>query len=105
MRTGRDPVLQTLREAWLPVVIRYPASFHQFLVNVGLNITRAHPEAIPDAFSVNHHSQALQLVNHKIRDPALGTQDDMIATIITFVSYSVCILRLWEQCILKLIWK
>jgi hypothetical protein len=45
--------------------------------------------SIHDTISVSHHSHAIQLVNHKLRDPELGKQDDIVAAVLTFISYSV----------------
>jgi hypothetical protein len=91
VNTGQNPALKTLRECWLPVAIRYPETFHQFLANVGLNISRGRGKAIDDPRTVAHHSVAIQLVNNRMSDPVLGISDNVIATIVTFLSYSVCI--------------
>lgn len=74
--------------------MRYLASFHQFLANLALNISKEHNKSLPNIISMNHHSHAIQSVRNKLRDPSLGTQDDMIAIIIAFVSYSVSIVQL-----------
>jgi hypothetical protein len=94
VNTGQDPAFRTLRECWLPVAIRYPASFHQFLANLALNISRAHDQAIHDTIPVSHHSHAIQLVDHKLRDPELGKQDDIVAAVLTFIIYSVSTFQL-----------
>jgi hypothetical protein len=91
VNTGQDPALQTLRECWLPVAIRYPASFHQFLANVALNISRAHGETTQNVVSFVHHSRAIHLVNHSLLDPTLGIKDEVVAAVITFISYSVSV--------------
>lgn len=92
MNTSKDPALQTLRNCWLPVAIRYPASFHQFLANVALNISRATGTATQTVASVAHHSHAIQLVNRSLIDPTLGLKDEIVVAVVTFISYSVSIL-------------
>ena len=89
MHTLKDPALQTLRNCWYPVAIRYPASFHQFLANLALNVSRAHGVSTHKLLSVAHHSQAIQLVNRSLLDPELGIKDDVVATVVTFINYSV----------------
>jgi hypothetical protein len=93
VNTFQDPALQTLKDCWFPVAIRYPASFHQFLANLSLNISRAHGVTANNTASVVHHSHAIRLVNRSLEDSKLGIKDDVVAAVITFISYSVSLAR------------
>ncbi|CZR67426.1 uncharacterized protein PAC_17325 [Phialocephala subalpina] len=88
VNTGEDPTFKTLRDRWLPVAVRDAATFHQFLANVSLNISRVRGENLDNAVSIAHHSLAIRSVNQKLSDPNLRTSGDVIASILCFVCYS-----------------
>lgn len=87
--TGNDPVLKTFRNSWLPTALKDPATFHQFLANVSLNLYQIQGQARSRTVSVEHHAIALRTVNSALSDPALNTADAIVASVVTFVCYCV----------------
>lgn len=82
-------MFRTLRERWLPVMIKDPATFHQFLASVSLQVSRIRGEELDNVVAVAHHSLAIRSVNKKLSDPALKTSDQTITGILSFVCYNV----------------
>ncbi|KAL2068635.1 hypothetical protein VTL71DRAFT_14972 [Oculimacula yallundae] len=89
VNTGQDPTFRTLRERWLPVMIRGPATFHQFLANVSLNVSRVRGESLDNIVTVAHHSLAIRSVNQKLSDPVLKASDDVLLGILSFRCYNL----------------
>lgn len=89
VNTCQDPTFRTLRERWLPVMIKGPATFHQFLANVSLNVSRVRGESLDNGVTVAHHSLAIRSVNQKLSDPALKASDDVLLGILSFRCYDV----------------
>ncbi|KAG4438503.1 hypothetical protein IFR05_006026 [Cadophora sp. M221] len=89
VNTGQDPTFRTLRERWLPVMIKGPTTFHQFLANVSLNISRVRGENLDNAVTVAHHSLAIRSVNQKLSDPVLKASDDVLLGILSFRCYNL----------------
>ncbi|PVH78278.1 hypothetical protein DL98DRAFT_516792 [Cadophora sp. DSE1049] len=88
--TGTDPVLRTFKNSWLPTALKDPATFHQFLANVSLNLYQIQGRTRSKTVSVEHHAIALRTVNSALSDPTSNTADAIIASIVTFVCYCVC---------------
>jgi len=89
VNTGQDFSFKNLREKWLPLAIHDPASFHQFLANVSLNIARLQGEDLDGLVTVAHHSLAIRSLNKNLSDPAKSFSDDVLASIVELVCYSV----------------
>ena len=87
--TGTDPVLKTFRNSWLPTALKDPATFHQFLANVSLNLYQIQGRARSRTVSGEHHAIALRTVNNALSDPTRNTADAIVASIVTFVCYCV----------------
>ncbi|KAH8815623.1 hypothetical protein F5884DRAFT_852089 [Xylogone sp. PMI_703] len=94
MYTSQHPALKTLREWWLPVAMRQPSTFHQFLANVAFTLSRARgegPGSAWDRVSFLYYSRAIELLNSQLKDPKLRVTDNVVATVLTFISYSILI--------------
>ncbi|KAH9207786.1 hypothetical protein DL95DRAFT_415304 [Leptodontidium sp. 2 PMI_412] len=89
VNTGQDPTFRTLRERWLPVMIKGPATFHQFLANASLNVSRVRGENLDNAVTVAHHSLAIRSVNQKLSDLVLKASDDVLLGILSFRCYNL----------------
>ena len=89
VNTGQDLSFKNLRERWLPLAIHEPASFHQFLANVSLNIARLQGEDLDGLVTIAHHSLAIRSLNKNLSDPAKSISDDVLASIVELVCYSV----------------
>ncbi|KAH7306113.1 hypothetical protein BKA65DRAFT_601851 [Rhexocercosporidium sp. MPI-PUGE-AT-0058] len=89
VNTAHDPTFRTLRERWLPVMIKGPATFHQFLANVSLNVSRVRGESLDNVVTVAHHSLAIRSVNQKLSDPVLKASDDVLLGILSFRCYNL----------------
>ncbi|KAK0104801.1 hypothetical protein ONS95_005069 [Cadophora gregata] len=87
--TGTEPVLRTFRNSWLPTALKDPATFHQFLANVSLNLYQTRGQPRSRTLSGEHHAVALRTVNSNLSDPTRNTDDAMIASVVTFVCYCV----------------
>lgn len=70
-------------------MINDPATFHQFLANVSLNISRLRGTDLNDVVTVAHLSLAIRCVSNKLSDPAFRISDSVLVSIVTFVCYSV----------------
>ncbi|KAH7403648.1 hypothetical protein BKA64DRAFT_669617 [Cadophora sp. MPI-SDFR-AT-0126] len=88
--TGSDPRLKTFRDFWLSTALKDPATFHQFLSNVSLNLYQIQGLTRSKTVSVEHHAIALRTVNSILSDPTCNTTDAMISSIVNFVCYCVC---------------
>ncbi|KAH7329949.1 hypothetical protein BKA65DRAFT_508071 [Rhexocercosporidium sp. MPI-PUGE-AT-0058] len=89
VNTGIEPIFRTFRESWLPTAMRDPATFHQFLANVSLNVYHIQGRTRNRTVSAQHHAIALRTVNIALSDPARNTAEGVIASIVTFVCYCV----------------
>jgi len=89
VNTGTEPIFRTFRESWLPTAMRDPATFHQFLANVSLNVYHIQGRTRNRTVSAQHHAIALRTVNIALSDPARNTAEGVIASIVTFVCYCV----------------
>ncbi|PVH71667.1 hypothetical protein DL98DRAFT_596735 [Cadophora sp. DSE1049] len=85
----QDPTFRTHRERWLPVMIKSPITFRQFLANVSLNISRVRGENLDNVVTVAHHSLAIRLVNQKLSDPVSKTSDEVLLGILSFRCYNL----------------
>ncbi|KAH7409000.1 hypothetical protein BKA64DRAFT_742173 [Cadophora sp. MPI-SDFR-AT-0126] len=89
VNTGQDPTFRTHRERWLPVMIKSPITFRQFLANVSLNISRVRGENLENVVTVAHHSLAIRSINQKLSDPILKTSDEVLLGILSFRCYNL----------------
>ncbi|KAL2070217.1 hypothetical protein VTL71DRAFT_13243 [Oculimacula yallundae] len=89
VNTSDRLIFKTFRNSWLPTALQDPATFHQFLANVSLNLYQIQGQTRNKTMAVHHHAIALRTVNGVLSDPARNTSDGIIASVVTFVCYCV----------------
>ncbi|KAG4434221.1 hypothetical protein IFR05_010291 [Cadophora sp. M221] len=89
VNTNTWPIFKTFKNSWLPTAMQDPATFHQFLANVSLNLYHIQGQTRSRTVSAQHYAIALRTVNIALSDPARNTADGIIASIVTFVCYCV----------------
>jgi hypothetical protein len=87
-RYGNTPAF---RDAWMPVGILDPATFHQVLSNAALNLASLRAKRwVPETLeSMRYHAKAVRSINRRIGNRRDALSDGLLGAVIGFACYYV----------------